>query len=302
MNFPVPKILSQSLSETLDQFVTYFEFDFVKYALLVGILIAFCSSLLGVTLVLKRLSFIGSGLSHVSFGTTTIVAAMAMVVGIDNFQNNLFYVLPVTILCSVFLLLSGPNSKIKGDSALAMISVGALALGYLVMNVFSQSANLAGDVCTVLFGSTGILTLKPETVWLCVICSVFVTVVFLLFYNKIFAITFDEDFATATGTKAKLYNLILAVVIAVIIVLAMNLVGALLVSALIVFPALTAMRVFKSFRAVTICSVIVSVVCAAIGILLSIIEGTPVGSTIVAANIAGFVIFSIIGLVLRKGN
>jgi zinc transport system permease protein len=288
------------MTAMIEQLRLYFEFDFVRYAMIVGVLIAFCSSLLGVTLVLKRLSFIGSGLSHVSFGTTTIVAAIAMAIGADNFQNNIFYVLPVTILCSIVLLLSGANSKIKGDSALAMISVGALAIGYLVMNIFSQSANLTGDVCTVLFGSTGILTLRIETVWLSVGLSVFVTVVFLLFYHKIFAITFDEDFAAATGTKVKLYNLILAVIIAVIIVLAMSLVGALLVSALVVFPALTAMRVFKSFRAVTICSVIVSVLCAALGILISIVTGTPAGSTIVAVNIVLFGAFSLTGLILRR--
>jgi zinc transport system permease protein len=283
------------------QLAEYFELSFVQYAMLVGVLIAFCSSLLGVTLVLKRLSFIGSGLSHVSFGTTTIVAALAMVLGLDNFENNVFYVLPVIILCSVALLLAGPHSKIKGDSALAMISVGALAIGFLVMNIFSNSPNLAGDVCRVLFGSTAILTLKPAMVWLCVICSVLVTVVFLLFYNKIFAVTFDEDFASATGIKAKIYNMILAVVIAIVIVLAMNLVGALLVSALVVFPALTAMRVFKTFKSVTICSVIVSVVCAVLGILISILYGTPVGSTIVAVQIAGFFAFSIIGLIPRRG-
>jgi zinc transport system permease protein len=293
-------LINQPFSETIDQFIDYFQFPFVRYAMIVGVLIAFCSSLLGVTLVLKRLSFIGSGLSHVSFGTTTIVSALAMIIGIESFQNSLFYVLPITILCSVWLLLSGPNSKIKGDSALAMISVGALALGYLVMNMFAQSTNVTADVCTVLFGSTSILTLKPETVWLSVGLSVFVTIVFILFYNKIFAITFDEDFATATGTKAKFYNLVLAVVIAIIIVLAMNLVGALLVSALVVFPALTAMRVFKTFKSVTICSVIVSVTCAAVGILISIIEGTPVGSTIVAVDIAVFGVFSVIGMVVKR--
>ncbi|MCL1789299.1 MAG: metal ABC transporter permease [Oscillospiraceae bacterium] len=291
------------MSEVFERLQQYFGMPFVQHAMVVGVLIAFCSSLLGVTLVLKRLSFIGSGLSHVSFGTTTIVAAAAMILGIEQFNNNIFYVLPVTILCSVMLLLSGPNSKIKGDSALAMISVGALAVGYLVMNVFSESANLAGDVCTVLFGSTAILTLKPETVWICVILSILVTVLFLLFYNKIFAITFDEDFASATGIKAKIYNLILAVIIAIIIVLAMNLVGALLVSALVVFPALTAMRVFKSFKAVTICSVIVSVVCAALGIVISMVpeKGTPIGSTIVAVDIAVFIIFGLIGFIMRKG-
>jgi zinc transport system permease protein len=293
-----------TFSERLDQLVYLFQdFEFARYALIVGVAIAFCSALLGVTLVLKRLSFIGSGLSHVSFGSTTIVAAIAMGIGVENFQNNIFWVLPITILCSVWLLLSGPHSKIKGDSALAMLSVGALAIGYLFMNIFPRSANLAADVCTVLFGSTAILTLgsKVWMVWLCVGLSVAVSIVFVLFYNKIFAITFDEDFAAATGIKAKIYNMILAVIIAIIIVLAMNLVGALLVSALVVFPALTAMRVFKSFRAVTICSVIVSVVCSAFGILLSAMyDNLPLGSVIVAVNIAAFAVFSIIGLVPRK--
>ncbi|MCL1904208.1 MAG: metal ABC transporter permease [Oscillospiraceae bacterium] len=291
------------MSEGLQRLQGFLEMDFVQNAVIVGVLIAFCSSLLGVTLVLKRLSFIGSGLSHVSFGTTTIVAAIVMIIGYDSqFDNNIFYVLPVTILCSVLLLLSGPNSKIKGDSALAMISVGALAVGYLFMNIFSKSANLSGDVCKVLFGSTAILTLKPETVSVCIVLSLLVTAVFILFYNKIFAITFDEDFSSATGIKSKIYNLLLAVIIAVIIVLAMNLVGALLVSALVVFPALTAMRLFKSFRAVTICSVVVSVVCAALGILISMLpeKGTPIGSTIVAVDIAVFAVFSIIGFVNQR--
>jgi len=294
-----------TFSERIDQVVYLFQnFPFARYAFIVGVAIAFCSALLGVTLVLKRLSFIGSGLSHVSFGSTTIVAAIAMAIGIESFQNNLFFVLPVTVLCSVWLLLSGPHSKIKGDSALAMISVGALAVGYLFMNIFPRSANLAADVCTVLFGSTAILTLgsKAWMVWLCVGLSVGVSAVFVLFYNKIFAITFDEDFATATGIKAKIYNMILAVIIAVIIVLAMNLVGALLVSALVVFPALTAMRVFKSFRAVTICSVIVSVVCSAFGILLSAMyDNLPLGAVIVTVNIITFAVFSIIGFIPRRG-
>jgi zinc transport system permease protein len=295
-----PQLFSQPFSATINELSEYFELSFVQYAMVVGVLIAFCSSLLGVTLVLKRLSFIGSGLSHVSFGTTTIVAALAMILGLEGFENNIFYVLPVIILCSVALLLAGPHSKIKGDSALAMISVGALAVGFFVMNVFSQSPNLAGDVCRILFGSTAILTLKPSMVWLCVGCSVFVTAVFLMFYHKIFSVTFDEDFASATGIKSKVYNAVLAVVIAIVIVLAMNLVGALLVSALVVFPALTAMRVFKSFRSVSICAVLVSVVCAALGILISIIEGTPVGSTIVVVQIGGFAVFSVIGLILRR--
>jgi zinc transport system permease protein len=183
-----------------------------------------------------------------------------------------------------------------------MISVGALAIGYLIMNIYSTSVNLAGDVCTILFGSTSILTLTMTEVWMSAALSVLVTAVFLLFYHKIFTVTFDEDFASATGIRAKMYNLILAVVIAVVIVVAMNLVGALLISALVIFPALSAMRVFKSFKSVTICSVIVSITCAALGILVSIIAETPVGATIVAVDIAGFGVFSLIGFIIRRGT
>ena len=286
-----------NMIEIIDKLVIYFtRFPFVRYALIVGVLIALCSSLLGVTLVLKRFSFIGDGLSHVAFGATAIAAAM-------NLTNNLLLVLPVTVICAVLLLRTSQNSKIKGDAAVAMISVSALAIGYLVMNIFSKSiksSNLAGDVCATLFGSTSILTLSKTDVWLCVILSILVIVVFLLFYHKIFAVTFDEDFLTATGVQAKTYNLILAVVIAVVIVLAMTLVGALLISALVIFPALSAMRLFKSFKAVVVCSVIVSVFCTALGIIIAIIAGTPVGSTIVAVDIAGFAICSMAGQIARR--
>jgi len=236
---------------------------------------------------------IGTGLSHVAFGATAIAAAM-------NLTNNMFFVLPVTIICAILLLSTGRNTKIKGDAAIAMISVGTLAIGYLIMNIYSRSANLAGDVCTILFGSVSILTLTSTEVWMSIGLSVLVIAVFLLFYNKIFAITFDEDFATATGIRAKMYNLILAVVIAVVIVLAINLVGALLISALVIFPAMSAMRVFKTFKSVTVCSVIVSVICAALGMLASILAGTPVGSTIVAVNIIVFALFSVTGLLTRR--
>ena len=281
------------MADIFTRLAFYFEFPFVRYALVVGVLIALCSSLLGVTLVLKRFSFIGTGLSNVAFGAVSI----AMVL---NLTNNFLLVLPVTILCSVILLYMGNNAKIKGDAAIAMISVGALALGYLILNMFAATANLAGDVCTTLFGSTSILTLSMTEVWISVAMSVTVIGVFMLFYHKIFTVTFDEDFSTATGVKAKTYNLLLAVIIAVIIVLAMRLVGALLISALIIFPALSAMRVFKSFLSVTICSVILSVVCAVLGILAAIILATPVGSTIVAINIIGFILFWLIGLVGRR--
>jgi len=279
--------------EMFDKIVLYFQFPFVRYAMITGVLIALCSSFLGVTLVLKRFSFIGDGLSHVAFGATAIATAMKL-------TNNILLVLPITVISAILLLRAGQNAKIKGDAALAMISVGSLAIGYLIMNLFSKSSNLSGDVCATLFGSVSILTLKKTEVWVCAVLSAAVIVVFLLLYNKIFAITFDEDFAAATGNKAKLYNLLLAVVIAVVIVVAMNLVGALLISALVIFPALSAMRVFKSFKAVTICSMAVSVACAALGILISIIAGTPVGSTIVAVDIAGFAGFSIAGILTRR--
>ncbi len=261
----------------------YLQYPFVRYALIVGILIALCSSLLGVTLVLKRFSFIGDGLSHVAFGAMAIAAVL-------NLSNEMLLVLPVTVISAVLLLRKGRNAKIKGDAAIAMISVGALAFGYLLMNLFSTSSNLSGDVCSTLFGSTSILTLKQEEVWLCTALSVVVVLLFILLYNKIFAVTFDEEFSKAVGTKADRYNLLIAIVIAVIIVLAMNLVGSLLISALVIFPALSAMRLFRSFRSVTICSAVLSMVCAFLGIIISILAGTPVGSTIVAVDVAAFAI------------
>ena len=277
----------------LEKLALYFQYPFVRYALIVGVLIALCSSLLGVTLVLKRFSFIGDGLSHVAFGAMTIAAVL-------NLSNEMFLVLPVTIVSAVLLLRVGQNTKIKGDAAIAMISVGALAFGYLIMNLFSSSSNLSGDVCSTLFGSTSILTLTSREVILSVVLSAVVLAVFVLFYNKIFAVTFDENFAKATGMKANLYNLLIAVVIAVIIVLAMNLVGSLLVSALIIFPALSAMRIFKSFKQVTIASAVFSVVSSLLGILIAILAGTPVGSTIVAVDVVFFGLSWIAGLIVRR--
>lgn len=281
------------MSETWETLLYYFEYPFVRYALIVGVLIALCSSMLGVTLVLKRFSFIGDGLSHVAFGAMAVAAVL-------QFSNNMLFVLPVTVVCAVLLLRTGRSAKINGDAAIAMLSVGALAIGYLLMNVFSVSSNVSGDVCTTLFGSTSILTLTQAEVWLCAVLSVLVMAVFVVFYNKIFAVTFDESFAQATGTRANLYNLLIAVMIAVMIVLAMNLVGSLLISALVIFPALSAMRVFKSFFSVTVCAAVVSVICAAAGLLISILAGTPVGSTIVAADIAVFALFAAAGAVLRR--
>ncbi len=272
----------------INTLISYLSYPFVRYALIVGVLIALCSSLLGVILVLKRFSYIGDGLSHVAFGAMAISAVVGL-------TDNMALTLPITIVCAILLLWTGQNTKIKGDAAIAMISVGALAVGYLLMNLFPTSSNISGDVCSTLFGSMKILTLTKNEVILSIVLSVIVVLLFVLFYNRFFAVTFDESFAKAVGTKTNLLNLLIATVIAVIIVLAMNLVGSLLVSALVIFPALSAMRIFKSFRSVTICSAVISVVCALLGIVLSLLLGTPVGSTIVVTDIAAFIICIIAG-------
>ena len=283
--------------EFFQQIASYFEFRFVQYAFIVGILIALCSSLLGVTLVLKRFSFIGDGLSHMAFCTMAVAAVV-------NLTNSMIISLPVTIGAAIILLRSSTNARIKGDAAVAMLAVGSLAMGYLLMNVFPTSSNVSADVCTSLFGSVAILTLSFSSVITCIVLSILTLIFFVVFYHKIFAVTFDESFARATGVKTTIYNLLIAVVTAVIIVLAMNLVGSLLISALIIFPALSAMRIFKSFKSVTICSAILSVSCTAIGILASMYAGTPVGPTIVLADIIAFIIFFLVGFFAshaRKG-
>ena len=266
----------------------YFAFPFVRYALVVGVLIALCASLFGVTLVLKRFSFIGDGLSHVAFGALAVASVL-------DLTDEMLLVLPVTVAAAILLLRSGQNARLQGDAAIAVLSVGTLAIGYLLMHLFSTSTNLSGDVCSTLFGSTSILTLTKGEVWLCAVLSAAVIGLFVVFYNRIFAVTFDEAFASATGLPAGRYNLMVAVVIAVIIVLAMNLVGSLLISALIIFPALSAMRLFRSFGAVTACAAVVSVGCAAAGILISILAGTPVGSTIVAVDLGVFLLCAAAG-------
>lgn len=278
-----------------EKLALYWAYPFVRYALVVGLLVALCSSLLGVTLVLKRFSFIGDGLSHVAFGAMSIAAILQI-------KNEMPLVMVITVICAILLLRTGQNAKIKGDSAIAMISVGSLALGYLMMNLFGTSSNLSGDVCSTLFGSTSILTLSQSEVWLCAAISLAVIAIYVFFYNKIFAVTFDEAFAKATGVRAERYNLLIAVVIAVIIVLAMNLVGSLLISALIIFPALSAMRLCKSFLSVTVFSAVVSVLCAAVGILISILAGTPVGSTIVAVQIVVFGLCSLTSAIFGGMN
>ncbi len=281
------------MKEMISQILFYLEYPFVRYALIVGVLIALCSSLLGVTLVLKRYSFIGDGLSHVAFGAMAVAT-------IFNLSDDMILVMPVTIFAAILLLRSGQNAKLKGDAAIAMLSVGSLAIGYLILNLFSTSANITGDVCSTLFGSTSILTLTKEEVGLCVVLSIAVIGIFILFYNKIFAVTFDENFAKATGIRTDRYNLLIAVVIAVIIVLGMNLVGSLLISALVIFPAISAMRIIQNFKGVVIGSAIISVCCAFVGMVISVLCSTPVGSTIVAADMVVFLICSVLGRVTGR--
>ena len=271
----------------------YFSYDFVRYAFAVGVLISLCAALFGVVLVLKRFSFIGDGLSHVAFGATAVAAVAGL-------TENMLIVLPVTVAAAVLLLGVGKNKRIKGDAAIAMISVGALALGYMLMSVFSSSSNVAGDVCSTLFGSDAILTLTSSDLWICVGASAVVLILFALFYNRIFAITFDESFSRAAGLRTSLYNLAIAIVIALIIVLAMNLVGSLLISALVIFPALAAMRVFRSFKGVVIFASVIAVVCASVGMTVSIMLSTPVGPTVVCADMVAFGICWLIGAVKRR--
>lgn len=276
----------------IDTLVTYLSYPFVQYALIVGVLVALCASLLGVSLVLKRFSFIGDGLSHVAFGALAVATIL-------HVSNELIVMIPITVLAAVLLLGASNNAMIKGDASIAMISVGALAFGYLVLSKFSGSTNVSADVCSTLFGATSILTLTITDVWVCIVMSILVIFVFAFFYNKIFAVTFDETFSEATGIRAKVYNYMIAVITALVIVLAMELVGSLLVSALIIFPALSAMRLFKSFRAVTLCSAVIAVIGTTAGMLISILASTPVGASIVAVDVVIFALFSLAGMFRR---
>ena len=272
----------------------YLQFPFVRYALIVGCLVALCSSLLGVTLVLKRYSFIGDGLSHVAFGVMAVATVLKL-------TNNMILVMPLTIIAAVLLLQTGEKARVKGDAAIAMVSVSSLAMGYMIMNLFpSNSSNISGDVCTTLFGSTSILTLSDSDVILSIVLSSVVILLFVYLYNRIFAVTFDENFVRATGKPAKIYNLIIAVIIAVIIVLGMNLVGSLLISALVIFPALSAMRLMHTFRNVVILSAAISVSAALLGMLISILSSTPVGATIVAVDLVIYIICLLLGRLLRR--
>jgi zinc transport system permease protein len=273
-------------------FLEYLSYPFVRNALVAGVLISLCAALLGVPLVLRRLSFMGDGLSHVAFG------AMA-VAGVLNFADTMALSLPVTIAAALVLMRSGRGAKTGGDAMLAMLSVGAMAAGYLVMNLKPSSSNVSGDVCTTLFGSVSILTLTTLDMWLSVGLSVVVCVLWLFSYHRVFDMTFDESYARASGANATLFNTFAAVVVAVVIVISMRLVGTLLVSSLLVVPAIAAMRVAKSFRAVCIVAAVFTVVCSLVGIMVAVVAGTPVGSTIVASDIVAFLLVSITGRFLK---
>ena len=272
---------------------TYFSYGFVRYAFIAGVLISLCAGLLGVVLVLKRYAMIGDGLSHVAFGAMAVAAVLGFA--------PMTVALPVTVAVAVLLLMAGEKQLIKGDSAIAMLSAGSLAVGYLLLNIFpaSDSGSLSGDVCASLFGSTSIMTLRGSDVWLCVGLSVAVIGFFVIFYHKIFAVTFDEGFATSSGVRVRAYNFLIAAISGVVIVLAMKLVGALLISSLIIFPALSAMRVFRSFRSVILCSAVISVVGSLTGLLIALLMSTPTGASVAVVHIVIFLVFTLLGKLRR---
>jgi zinc transport system permease protein len=278
----------------MDTLIFYFKtYPVVTYSTIVLTLVSLCAALLGVSLVLKRFSMIGDGLSHVAFGATAVATAASFA--------PIYVALPFTVVAAVLLLRIRSNAKIMGDAAIAMISAGSLAFGYMILNLFpSKSASVSGDACTSLFGSASIIGIKKSDVAVCAILALFVLFVFIFFYHKIFAVTFDESFATATGTKAEVYNTMLAIITGVVIVIAMNMVGALLITALITFPALSAMRIFKTFKKVIICAASIACSCALIGTVICIIASTPVGPTIAIANIVAFGIFYLVGTIKER--
>lgn len=278
---------------TVELLIRYFSYPFVRYAFIAGILISLCAGLLGVVLVLKRYAMIGDGLSHVAFGAMAVAAVLGFA--------PMTVALPVTVAVAILLLLAGEKQLIKGDSAIAMLSAGSLAVGYLLLNLFpsSDTGSLSGDVCASLFGSTSMMTLSGADVWLCVGLSAAVIGFFVIFYHKIFAVTFDEGFATSSGVRVRAYNFLIAAISGVVIVLAMKLVGALLISSLIIFPALSAMRLFRSFRSVVICSAVISVVGSLTGLLVALLISTPTGASVAVVHIVIFAIFSILGKLRR---
>ena len=287
----------------------YLSYMFIQRALLVGALVSLCAALLGVSLVLKRYSMIGDGLSHVGFGALTVAMALGFVTSdslpaflprglrsavaalcVHIAENPLPFTLVVVVLCAFLLLRLSANSRMRGDSAIALISTSALALGVVVT---SMTSGMNVDVYNYMFGS--ILAMSASDVWLSVILSAVVLILFILFYPRIFAVTFDEAFARATGMKARLYNMLIALLTAVTVVIGMRMMGTLLISSLIIFPALSAMRVFSNFRSVTVSAAIISVGCFLIGMMLSCVYSIPTGAGIVGVNLVVFLVFTCIG-------
>ena len=273
----------------LENVIEMFSYPFMVRAFIVGALVALCSSLLGVSLVLKRYSMIGDGLSHVGFGALAVAAALN--------AAPLAATIPVVIVAAVLLLRIRGNSRIKGDAAIALISTSSLAVGVMVI---SMTTGMNTDVYNYMFGS--ILAMSAGDVRLSVALAVVVLALYIFFYHKIFAITFDETFAQATGVKADLYNTLIAVLTAVTIVLGMRMMGALLISSLIIFPALTSMRVCRTFKSVIINSAVISVVCLVIGITVSYVWATPAGASVVMANIAALLLYSLLGVAKNRGS
>lgn len=280
--------LSSQIAERFLRIPEYFtDYSFVRNALIVSVLVALCAALLGVVLVLRRFSLIGDGLSHVAFGAATVAATL----GIFDFSLTL----PVTVLAAILILNTNEKRRIMGDAIIAVVSAASLAIGYLILDAGGGASNLGGDVCTALFGSSAILSIDTyELIFTATVTAVLITLT-VIFYYKIFSISFDERFSKATGTKTEAYNLAIAIITAIVIVIGMKLAGALLMSALIVFPAMSAMKVCKSFKNTIIVAAIISVICAVGGVLLSILLETPVGATIAAVDILAYGIFSIVG-------
>ena len=266
-----------------------FTLDFVKRAFIVGILVSLCAALLGVTLTLKRYAMIGDGLSHVGFATLSVAAVL-------NLSNSLIISIPVVIVAAFLLLRLNESGKIKGDSAIAIISTSAIAVGYVIS--YRLPGSSGKDVCSYMFGS--LLTISKADLLPCIILSAVVIITFILLYNRIFAITFDRDFSHATGVPTRIYNDLLALLTAVTIVLGMKIMGTLLISALVVFPALTSKTVCKSFKGMIILSAAVSVVCCVLGIIAGAVFDTPAGSTVVIFNLLAFILFACGSRILKK--
>ncbi len=275
------------MTEQLQNIINMFQYDFMLRAIIGGILVSLCAALLGVSLVLKRYSMIGDGLSHVGFGSLAIAASL-------NLVSPLEFAMPVVVISAFFLLRLSSNSKIKGDAAIALVSTSALAIG---ITVATMTKSMDSDINSYLFGS--ILSMSERDMWFSIVLSVIVLALFVVFYNKIFAVTFDENFAKATGTRAGIYNMIIAMLTALTIVVGMKMMGSLLISSLIIFPAITSMRVCKRFITVMISSALVSVVCFFIGLTISYLYSTPVGASIVIVNLAALIIFSAFGGIIN---